>query len=54
MRWAEVRKFSKKIVVRTNFISGDLSVGENAKEDVGNIVVQRATVIGESRGRLGS
>ena len=53
MRWAEVRKFSKKIVVRTNFISGDLSVGENAKEDVGDVVVERATVVGEPRGPFG-
>lgn len=53
MRWAEVGKFTKKIVVRTDLISGDLSVGENAKEDVGNVVFERATVVGEARGAFG-
>ena len=53
MRWTEVRKFSKKIVVRADFISGDLTVGENAGEDVGNIIVQCATVVGESRAAFG-
>src|SRR3954468_22706622 len=53
MRRAEVRKFGKKIIVRTDFISGDLSVGENGEKDVGNVVVQCAAVVGEGRGAFG-
>ena len=40
--------------MRADFISGDLPVGENAEEDVGNIIVQCATVVGESRAAFGS
>jgi hypothetical protein len=38
VRWAQVGKLIKKIVVRPDVISRHLPVGENSEEDIRNVV----------------
>jgi hypothetical protein len=54
VRWAQVGKLIKKIVVRPNVISRHLPVGENNEEDIRNVVDEPAALSGKDAGRLGS
>src|SRR5580704_2262854 len=47
VRWAEVGKVIKKIVVRSNVISRHLPIGENSEEEIRNVVAERAAVVWE-------
>src|SRR5579862_4102376 len=53
VRWAQVGKRFKKIVVRPNVIAGHLPVGENSEEEIRNVVDERAAVVREGRGTFG-
>src|SRR5947199_10001457 len=53
VRWAQVRKLIKKIVLRPDLISRHLPVGENSEKAVRNVVDQPATVVRERRRACG-
>ena len=53
VRWAQVGKLIKKIVVRPDVISRHLPVGENSEEDIRNVVDEPAAVVREGRGAFG-
>src|SRR5436305_3348165 len=53
VRWAQVRKLIKKIVMRPDLISRHLPVGENTEQEVRNVVDEPAAVVRERRGAFG-
>ena len=53
VRWTQVGKLIKEILVRPNVIFGDLPVGEDREEEVRDVVAQRAAIIRKRRGACG-
>jgi hypothetical protein len=53
VRWAQVGKVIKKIVVRPHAIFRHLSVGENCEEKIRDVVREPAAVGREGRGACG-
>src|SRR5579872_1781134 len=50
VRCAEIRELGEQVGVRSGFVGRDLSVGEDRKEDIHDIVGEASAVIGK-RGR---